>query len=71
LLRLGAPDGAKVGDGRIVLKDVNVRLTAQAASALNEALDTDLFEGGLLIGEATVIAKYGDDGKDEDRHDDD
>ncbi len=76
LLRLGAPDGVKIGDGRIVLKGVNVRLTAQAASALNEALETDLFAGGLLIGEATVIAKYGgDDGRDddkgEDKHDDD
>src|SRR5918997_1114186 len=75
LLRLGTPDGVKVGDGRIVLKGVNVRLTSQAASALNEALETDLFAGGLLIGEATVIAKYGghdghDDDKGEDRHDD-
>jgi hypothetical protein len=68
LLRLGAPDGVKIGDGRLVLKGVNVRLTAQAASALNEVLDTDLFAGGLLIGEATVIAKYGDD---DGRHDDD
>jgi hypothetical protein len=61
LLRLGTPDGVKVGDGRIVLKGVNARLTNQAAEALNEALDTDLFAGGLLIGEATVIAKYGGD----------
>ena len=45
LLRLGAPDGVKIGDGRIVLKGVNVRLTNQAAEALNEALDTDLFAG--------------------------
>jgi hypothetical protein len=71
LLRLGTLDGVKVGDGRIVLKGVNVRLTNQAAEALNEALDTDLFAGGLLIGEATVIAKYGgDDDKGEDRNDD-
>jgi hypothetical protein len=69
LLRLGAPDGAKVGAGRIVLRGVDARLIAQAAAALNEALDTDLFKGGLLIGEATVIAKYGDKG--EDRNDDD
>jgi hypothetical protein len=69
LLRLGAPDGVKVGDGRLVLKGVDVKLTSQAAKALNEALDTDLFAGGLLIGEATVNAKYGDNG--EDRHDDD
>ena len=61
LLRLGTPDGVKVGDGRIVLKGVDAKLTNQAAEALNEALDTDLFAGGLLIGEATVIAKYGDD----------
>jgi hypothetical protein len=69
LLRLGAPDGVKVGDGRLVLRGVDVKLTSQAAKALNEALDTDLFAGGLLIGEATVNAKYGDNG--EDRHDDD
>ena len=70
LLRLGTLDGVKVGDGRIVLKGVNVRLTNQAAEALNEALDTDLFAGGLLIGEATVNAEIGDD-KGEDGHDDD
>jgi len=69
LLRLGAPDGVKVGDGQIVLRGVDAKLTAQAAKALNEALDTDLFASGLLIGEATVIAKYGDD-KGEDRNDD-
>jgi hypothetical protein len=60
LLRLGAPEGAKVGAERIVLRGVDAKLTAQAARALNEALETDLFEGGLLIGEATVIAKIGD-----------
>src|SRR5215204_395452 len=70
LLRLGAPEGAKVGAERIVLRGVDAKLTAQAAAALNEALDTDLFEGGLLIGEATVIATYGDDDKGEDRNDD-
>jgi hypothetical protein len=69
LLRLGTPDGVKVGDGRIVLKGVDAKLTNQAAEALNEALDTDLFAGGLIIGEATVITKYGDD-HDEDRDDD-
>jgi hypothetical protein len=70
LLRLGAPEGAKVGAGRIVLRGVDAKLTAQAAKALNEAFDTDLFEGGLLIGEATVIAKYGDEDKGEDNNDD-
>jgi hypothetical protein len=70
LLRLGAPKGAKVGAGRIVLRGVDAKLTAQAAKALNEALNTDLFEGGLLIGETTVIAKYGDDDKGEDNNDD-
>jgi hypothetical protein len=65
LLRLGAPEGVKVGAERIVLRGVDAKLTAQAAKALNEALDTDLFAGGLLIGEATVIAKYGDDDKGE------
>jgi hypothetical protein len=65
LLRLGAPEGVKVGSERIVLRGVDAKLTAQAAKALNEALDTDLFEGGLLIGEATVIAKYDDKGEDD------
>jgi hypothetical protein len=69
LLRLGAPEGAKVGSERIVLRGVDAKLTAQAAKALNEAFDTDLFEGGLLIGEATVIAKYGDEDKGEDNDD--
>ena len=76
LLRLGAPEDVKVGSERIVLKGVDAKLTSQAATALNEAFDTDLFERGLLIGEATVIAKYGDDDgshddNGEDRHDDD
>ena len=70
LLRLGAPDGVKVGAERIVLRGVDAKLTTQAAKALNEALDTKLFAGGLLIGEATIIAKYGDDDKSEDRNDD-
>jgi hypothetical protein len=72
LLRLGAPEGVKVGSERIVLKGVDAKLTSQAAKALNEALDTKLFAGGLLIGEATVIAKYGDadNGKDDARNDD-
>src|SRR5215216_2727384 len=60
LLKLGAPEGVKVGAERIVLKGVDAMLTFQAAKALNEALDTDLFAGGLLIGEATVIAKIGE-----------
>jgi hypothetical protein len=65
LLRLGAPEDVKVGSERIVLKGVDAKLTSQAAKALNEAFDTDLFEGGLLIGEATVNAKIDDDnGKD-------
>jgi len=70
LLRLGAPEGAKVGAERIVLRGVDAKLTAQAAAALNEALDTELFKGGLLIGEATVIAKTGDGDNGEDKHDD-
>ena len=70
MLKLGAPEGAKVGAERIVLRGVDAKLTAQAAKALNEAFDTDLFEGGLLIGEATVNAKIGDDDKGEYRNDD-
>jgi hypothetical protein len=70
LLRLGAPEDVKVGAERIVLKGVDAKLTAQAAKALNEAFDTDLFAGGLLIGEATVNAKIGDAGNGEDDNDD-
>jgi hypothetical protein len=68
LLKLGTPEGVKVGPERIVLRGVDAKLTSQAAKALNEAFDTDLFEGGLLIGEATVNAKIGDvdNGKDHD-----
>jgi hypothetical protein len=71
LLRLGAAESAKVGAERIVLRGVEAKLTSQAAKALNEAFETDLFAGGLLIGEATVIAEIGDDDKGEDRNDDD
>src|ERR671912_682827 len=70
LLRLGAPDGVKVGAEQIVLRGVDAKLTTQAAKALNDALDTKLFAGGLLIGEATIIAKYGGDDKSADRNDD-
>jgi hypothetical protein len=77
LLKLSAPEGVKVGSERIVLRGVDAKLTAQAAKALNEALDTKLFAGGLLIGEATVLAKIGE-GEDhnhadngEDKNDDD
>jgi hypothetical protein len=61
LLKLGAPEGAKIGSEKIVLRGVDAKLTTQAAKALNEAFDTELFKGGLLIGEATVIAQTGDD----------
>jgi hypothetical protein len=72
LLRLGAPEDVKVSSERIVLKGVDAKLTGQAAKALNEAFDTDLFAGGLLIGEATVNAKIGDadNGDDDDNGDD-
>ena len=39
---------------------VDTYADGRAADALNEALDTDLFAGGLLIGEATVNAKIGE-----------
>ena len=70
LLRLGAPESAKVGAETIVLRGVDAKLTAQAAKALNKAFDTDLFKGGLLIGEATVIAQIGDDDNGADKNDD-
>jgi hypothetical protein len=57
LLRLGAvTGGVKAAPGIVVLKNVNVRLTGTAAGALNQTFNTDLFSGGLLIGQATVIA---------------
>jgi hypothetical protein len=57
LLRLGAvTGGVKAAPGILVLNDVHVRLTATAANALNQTFNTDLFSGGLLIGQATVIA---------------
>ena len=60
LLRLGAvTGGVTAAPGILVLKDVNVRLTGTAASALNQTFDTDLFERGLLIGQATVVARTG------------
>jgi hypothetical protein len=61
-MRLGAPEGGtRVGSEVLVLRDVDARLTARAAAALNAAFDTDLFEAGLPIGEATVDAQIGDD----------
>ena len=79
LLRLGAPEDVKVSSERLVLKGVDAKLTSQAAKALNEAFDTDLFAGGLLIGEATVNAQigdgedrdHGDNGEGHDHHDND
>jgi hypothetical protein len=60
LLRLGAPTGGvQVAPGLLVLRGVNARLTAPAAGALNQTFDTDLFEAGLPIGKATVIARTG------------
>jgi hypothetical protein len=57
LLRLGAPTGGvQVAPGVLVLRGVNARLTPQAAEALNLTFDTNLFEAGLPIGKATVIA---------------
>jgi hypothetical protein len=57
LLRLGAvTGGVNAAPGILVLKDVNLRLTGTAADALNQTFNTDLFSGGLLIGQATVIA---------------
>jgi hypothetical protein len=60
LLRLGTPmGGVQVAPGLLVLRGVNARLTAPAAGALNQTFDTNLFEAGLPIGKATVIARTG------------
>jgi hypothetical protein len=71
LLRLGAPEDVKVGAERIVLRGVDAKLSGQAAKALNEAFDTDLFADGLLIGEATVNAKIDADNGEDDNDDGD
>ncbi len=54
LLRLGAATG-----GVTAAPGINVRLTSTAVGVLNQTFDTDLFSGGLLIGQATVIASTG------------
>jgi hypothetical protein len=60
LLRLGAATGGvQASPGLLLLKDVNARLTATAAHALNQTFDTDLFKAGLPIGKATVLARTG------------
>jgi hypothetical protein len=60
LLRLGtATGGVEVAPGLVVLRGVNARLTATAAQALNQTFDTNLFEAGLPIGKATVVARTG------------
>jgi hypothetical protein len=60
LLRLGAPTGGvQAAPGLLALRGVNARLTAPAAGALNQTFDTDLFEAGLPIGKATIIARTG------------
>ena len=60
LLRLGAvTGGVQASPGLLLLEDVNVRLTATAAQALNQTFNTDLFEAGLPIGKATVFARTG------------
>ncbi len=52
--------GAPVNQGPIYLKvgPVPASLTAGAATALNDALDTKIFSGGLLIGTANVYARF-------------
>ena len=58
LLRRGAvTGGVNAAPGVLVLKDVDVRLTGTAAGALN--FNSDLFSGGLLIGQATLIPRTG------------
>lgn len=60
LLRLGAvTGGVQSSPGLLLLKGVNVRLTATAARALNQTFDTHVFARGLLIGQATVVARTG------------
>lgn len=60
LLSLTVPrDGVISAPGLLVLKGVKAKLTPQAAAALNAAFDTDLFQAGLPIGKAKVIARTG------------
>jgi hypothetical protein len=44
-------------NGAVRLSPANSKKSQNVVAA--KALNTDLFEGGLLIGEATVIAKHG------------
>ncbi len=56
LLKLSG--GKKELDGRVVsLRDVTAKLTPQAAAALNDTFNTNLFKGGLLIGKTDTNAK--------------
>lgn len=57
LLKIGDVGGVNAAPGVLVLRGVETTLTPTAAGALNQAFDTNLFEGGLPIGKATVIAR--------------
>jgi hypothetical protein len=57
LLRLGAiTGGVQALPGLLLLKDVNLSLTAPGTQTLNQKFDTALFEAGLPFGKATVVA---------------
>ena len=51
---------AFVFDDSAVLRGVGATLTAEAATALNAAFETDLFTEGLTVGTADVFATLAD-----------
>jgi hypothetical protein len=60
--------------GKLIVRSVDVTLTAGAADALNSIFEVDDFVAGLSIGEAVVFTKVVDSkrrGHDDDEEDDD
>jgi hypothetical protein len=47
-------------DDSAVLRGVGTTLTAEAATALNAAFETDLFEEGVTVGTAEIFAILAD-----------
>jgi hypothetical protein len=60
-----------VKSGKLIIRNVNLTLTAEAATALNEVFGVTAFEEDFPVGEAKVKALFSDDDDDNDRDDDD
>ncbi len=66
---LGFTDPPEVDDGRLEIRNVDLTLTAAAASALNEIFGVSAFSGGDQIGVASLktrIVGFDDDDDDDD-----